>query len=69
MVLVLSLGIGNHKMILSVRALAALCVAASCVRAGSDSNPVINLGYASYRGVYNSTSEFVRSLLGGLDVC
>jgi hypothetical protein len=37
---------------------AALCLAANHASAASD-NPMVDLGYASYKGNYNSTSECV----------
>ncbi|RJE24716.1 Carboxylesterase family [Aspergillus sclerotialis] len=39
------------------RILAVLSVTASFVRATNSSNPIVNLGYASYIGNYNSTSD------------
>lgn len=36
-----------------------LCGVASFAIAASGSNPIIDLGYASYTGVYNSDSEYV----------
>lgn len=35
----------------------ALCVAASFASGANDPNPIVNLGYASYKGIYKSKSK------------
>lgn len=51
------MAIGN--MLHMIRALVALFMMASFARAMNSSDPIVDLGYASYKGIYNSTEKFV----------